>query len=387
MFMNVEHAHAPDPVREQDARYMSMALDQACAITARPWPNPPVGAVVVRDGNVVGLGAHEGPGTPHAERVALAKAGSAARGATLYVTLEPCNHTGRTPPCAPLIAEAGVRRVVFAMRDPNPTVTGGGGRFLRERGLEVVCGVKARDALELVWPFVVTGNFRRPFIELKTAQSMDGLFAPDPERREPMTPAYLTGTLSRQQVHRRRCWMDAVLVGEGTARADRPRLDSRLAKSPVDGPRTSPRPGYIDTDLSFTDGLTAASFLVIAGRNSAAAEKVEALRNRGAKVLLAEEKDGHVDPAAAVSALHEAGIHVAMVEGGPRLARSFLAAGMVDRWSMFVAPVFLGSGVSWPDVPVAGRSFTLTRVERYGQDTLSVFDRQSFLDVLLKVMV
>ncbi len=341
---------------------MTMALDQAGAITARPWPNPPVGAVVVRDGNVVGLGAHEGPGTPHAEQVALAKAGDAARGATLYVTLEPCNHTGHTPPCAPLIAEAGIRRVVFAMRDPNPTVTGGGGRFLRERGLDVVCGVEARAALELVWPFVVTRNFERPFIELKTAQSMDGLFAPDPDRREPMTPAYLTGTLSRQQVHRRRCWMDAVLVGEGTARADRPRLDARLARSPADGPRTPPRPGYVDTDLSFTDGLTADSFLVIAGRGRADKDRVEALGARGARVLLVEEKDGHVAPEAAVSALHEAGIHVVMIEGGPRLARSFLAAGLVDRWSLFVAPVFLGSGVSLPDEPVGGKNHTPPKV-------------------------
>ncbi len=384
--MSIQQLPAQDPVREQDAQYMSMALEQAGAIPVRPWPNPPVGAVVVRDGNVLGLGAHHGPGTPHAERVALDKAGAGARGATLYVTLEPCNHDGRTPPCAPAIAEAGIRRVVFAMRDPNPTVAGGGGRFLRERGLDVVCGIKAREALELVWPFVVTDNFQRTFIELKTAQSMDGLFAPDPAHRTAMAPVYLTGTLSRQQVHRRRCWMDAVLVGEGTARADRPRLDSRLARTPADGPRKPPRPGYFDTDLSFGDGLAADSFLAVAGAERAPAARIEALRAAGAQVLLTPEKDGHIDPAAAVSALHEAGVMTAMIEGGPRLARSFLAAGLVDRWSLFVAPVFLGGGVRWPDAPVASHGYTLTRVERYGQDTLSVYDRTSFLDMLLKVM-
>jgi len=365
---------------------MAVALGLARTIDVRPWPNPPVGAVIVKDGKIVGQGAHHGPGTPHAERVALDQARQAAVGATLYVTLEPCNHAGRTPPCAPAVAAAGITRVVAGIHDPNPTVMGGGLRFLRERGLAVQCGILAREALELVWPFVVTDNFQRPFIELKMAQSLDGCFAPDPEHRDPMTPAYLTGTLSRVEVHRRRCWMDAVLVGEGTVRADRPRLDARLATKPADGPRARPRPGYIDTDLSFTEEGIGEPWLVIAGRNAANRDRAAALRKQGAEVIFAAEKDGHVDPAAVTAALQEAGIRTAMIEGGPKLAAAFLDAGLVDRWTLFTAPVFLGRGVRWPGEQANRWNFTLSNVERFGQDTMAVYDRLSFLDVLLKVM-
>ena len=158
---------------------MSEALRLAALVEHRPWPNPPVGAIVVRDGEVVGRGAHQGPGTAHAEVLALREAGARARGATLYCTLEPCNHQGRTPPCTPAVVASGVSRVVVAMRDPNPKVAGGGLERLLDAGIGITLGVCADDALELVWPFVATGAFRRPFVWLKTATSLDGRFAPE----------------------------------------------------------------------------------------------------------------------------------------------------------------------------------------------------------------
>ena len=383
--MTVDPAVAVNPRVLEDRRFMALALDMARAIPVRPWPNPPVGAVVVAGGRVVGAGAHHGPGTPHAEQAALDQAGAAAAGATLYVTLEPCNHTGRTPPCAPAVAAAGIRRAVVAMRDPNPRVTGGGCRFLRECGLEVTCGVLAADALDLVWPFVATGNFARPYVELKTAQSLDGCFAPDPGGRDGPVPHYLTGEDSRREVHRRRCWMDAVLVGEGTARADRPRLDTRLAAAAADGPRSAPKRGYLDTDLSFAEGLAGSPFLVIAGSGAASSGRIAALTARGAEIIFVAEQGGHTDPAAVIKGLQAAGVNTLMIEGGPRLAAAFLASGLVDRWCLYTAPVFLGRGIRWPDSPAGSQGFSLSRVERIGQDTLSVYDRRNFNGALQEV--
>ena len=150
---------------------MAEALVLAGRCPARPWPNPPVGAVVVKDGRIVGRGAHHGAGRPHAELGALAGGRAAARGATLYVTLEPCNHKAGRPACAPRVAAAGIARVVVAMRDPNPAVAGGGFACLRDQGIEVHSVCWRREALDLVWPFVATENFARPYVELKTATS------------------------------------------------------------------------------------------------------------------------------------------------------------------------------------------------------------------------
>lgn len=384
--MPIDAALPQDPARRQDTEFMALALDLARTVEHRPWPNPPVGAVLVRDGRVVGMGSHQGAGAPHAEQVALQQAGTAASGSTLYVTLEPCNHQGRTPPCAPAVVQAGVKRVVVAMRDPNPGVAGGGCRYLRDHGIRVDLGLMAREALELVWPFVVTEGFSRPYVELKLAGSLDGLFAPDPGRRDAAAPVYLTGTLSRVEVHRRRCWMDAVMVGEGTVAADRPRLDARLADKPADGPRVRPRPACLDTDLSLDPAAVGEPWLVLGGRESADPWRAEILRERGAEVLLVTENGGRIDPVAAVAALGAAGVHTVMLEGGPRVAAAFLTAGVVDRWVSFTAPLCLGAGVGWePQRPACG-PFSLTRVERRGQDTMAVYDRTPFVDTLLKVM-
>jgi len=373
---------------EMDRRFMGEAIDQARDIAHRTWPNPPVGAVVVKDGRIVGRGAHLGPGQPHAEPVALAQAGDQARGATLYVTLEPCNHTGRTAPCAPAVIASGVTRVVVAMRDPNPGVIGGGCRHLRDHGLDVACGVRADEALELVWPFVCTDNFNRVYVELKTAVSLDGRFAPPAAEREERRPVFLTGELARREVHRRRRWVDLVLVGEGTARADTPKLDGRLAAAGC-CPAAEPVAGYVDTDLSWTGGLDRASYLVFTAEESRDAPARTGIEAAGGQLVYCRTRDGRVDPASILEQCAERGLYSLMLEGGPRLAASFLVEGRVDRWIRQTSPVVLGAGVGWPQAPSTEptRPFTLTRTMTLGEDLEAVYDRRDFAAVLAQVTV
>jgi diaminohydroxyphosphoribosylaminopyrimidine deaminase / 5-amino-6-(5-phosphoribosylamino)uracil reductase len=365
-----------------DREYMAEALRLAARIPRRPWPNPPVGAVVVQGRWVVGRGAHHGAGTDHAEVVALREAGEQARGATLYCTLEPCDHQGRTPPCAPAVLAAGVGRVVVAMRDPNP-VSGGGLQRLREAGVDTRLGVLAEKALDLVWPFVATGAFDRPFVILKTATSLDGFFAPAPEGRAIGRPFYLTGPEARREVHCLRRWCDVVLVGRQTMVADAPRLDGRLAGPDDACPDTEPLPAYVDTGLSLATGWPR-SYLVFAGVQAAAGPHRRLVEKNGGEVVPCDELDGHVDPRSLVARFHERGGHVLLVEGGPTLAASVLQHGLVDRWISYVAPVVLGSGVRWPTGHGNG-VFRLTRTGRIGPDAEAVFDRLSFDETLVAV--
>ena len=384
------HLHGGDQAA-LDRCFMAEAMALARCVRSRTWPNPPVGAVVVKNGVVVGCGAHEGPGTPHAEPVALGEAGEDSRGATLYVTLEPCNHEGRTPPCAPAVAASGVTRVVIAIRDPNPKVIGGGCRYLRDHGLEVTCGVLSAEALDLIWPFAATDNFTHGYVELKTAHSLDGWFAPPRAGRTETAPVYLSGEAARRDVHRRRRCLDLVLVGEETVRADRPRLDGRLAAGSNDVPASEPTPGYVDTDLSWTGGFDRDRYLVFAGvgaRKSANRAIVEA---DGGEILFCRETAGRVDPAALRETAAQRDLLTVMVEGGPQLAASFLNAGLVDRWVRYITPVVLGDGVGWPAgihrPEGRGGDFSLTRHERMGNDLLVIHDRLNFADMLAKVTV
>ena len=370
-------AQTTSGVTESDRDFVSEALELAVRIPCRPWPNPPVGAVVVRDGEVVGRGAHQGAGQPHAERVALAEAGDLARGATLYCTLEPCHHHGRTPPCTEAILAAGIRRVVAGMADPNLQAAGGAAH-LRAAGLDVTLGVLSAECLDLVWPFVVTDGFVRPYVELKTAVSLDGRFggALDPVGR----PTYMTGAVARSDVHRRRRWVDLVLVGHGTARRDRPRLDARLATAPGDGPALDPAAGCVVSSVATDTRLDRDRWLVFHPQD------VNATLAPGAEGIACDSgPDGRVDPAAIVAACKERGIHAIMVEGGPQLAAAFLAADIIDRWVQYQAPVVLGDGPSWSATPTAANRFTLTRCDRCGDDLRAVWDRRDFAATLVDV--
>ncbi len=373
-----------DPLADAiDRRFMGEALRLAARLPRRPWPNPPVGAVVVREGRVVGRGAHRGPGTEHAETAALAEAGDRARGATLYCTLEPCNHRGRTPPCAPAVAAAGLARVVVALRDPNPTVGGGGLAVLRRAGLEVALGVGGAEALDLIWPFAATGAFGRPYVLLKTATSLDGRFAPDLPAAdgEPARPRYLTGPEARAEVHRLRRWLDLVLVGEGTLEADRPRLDGRLVGPRDDCPEQEPQAGYLDTDLSWRGAWKPEGHLVFCGERGAPPAARRERQAAGARVVPCRERDGRLDLRGVVAEAFRLGFPTLMFEGGPRLAASLLAEGLVDRWVHYLAPVALGGGVGWaPARPGPGgpAAFHLTAATRVGPDLRTVWDREPF---------
>lgn len=353
-----------------DTRFMSVAHKAAQDLETRPWPNPPVGAVVVRDGEIVGLGAHRGPGTPHAEIVALEDAGDRARGATLYVTLEPCNHRGRTPACAPVVAASGIARLVVGVRDPNPDVAGGGLEVVRAAGVDITLGALGRGCLELIWPFVVTDGFRRPYVLLKTATTLDGRFAPGEDLAG--EPVYLTGAEALVEVGRLRRWSDAVLVGAGTVAADRPRLDGRHAPADPPTPRTDPRPACVDTRLERVGAWGREGVLAFCGARPHDVPGVE--------VVACRERDGRVDLGDLLDRAHARGVHVLMVEGGPTLAAALLAEGRVDRWVQFLAPRVFGDGAGWPVAPVApgAGDYSLTRALRMSADACLIWDRRDF---------
>lgn len=293
-----------------------------------------VGAVVVRDGRVIGQGWHAEFGGPHAEVVALAKAGDAARGAELYVTLEPCAHHGKTPPCVDAILAAGVRRVVIGAPDPHPEAGGGADR-LRAAGVEVVEGVEARAALDLDAPFFFAySGAPRPFITLKLALSLDAHLA-----SVPGVPQWLTGEAARREVHRLRAQSDAVAVGIGTATADDPQLTVRAGRRP----RVPPARLVFDptarlpTDSRLARTARRVPVWVLADAPPDA-ERRAALERRGVVVRVADGILAHL------AALRADGIRHLFVEGGAGIAAALVSAGLVDRLIIFQAPVLLGAG-------------------------------------------
>ena len=325
--MASERLAAPD-----DGVFMRRAL----ALAERGWghtaPNPMVGAVVVRDGVVVGEGWHAKYGEPHAEVEALRVAGTLARGSTVYVTLEPCNHHGKTPPCTDALLAAGVRRVVVACEDPHPVARGGAER-LRDAGIEVMIGVEEAAARELNAPFFHALTSDRPFVRLKLALSLDGAIA-DHTRR----PGWLTGEAARREVHRLRAGADAIAVGIGTALADDPELTVRHAPPP----RVAPLRVVFDGSAR----LPPASRLASSARDVPVAvvcrapdpANAAALEERGVTLIRVESLRD------ALVALRERGIRSLLVEGGAALATSLVEGALVDRLVIFRAPLVLGAG-------------------------------------------
>jgi len=312
-------------------------MRRALLLARRGWgrtaPNPLVGAVVVRDRLVVGEGHHADFGGPHAEAVALAAAGERARGAELFVTLEPCAHHGKTPPCADAIIAAGVRRVVVAVRDPNRTAAGGIER-LRAAGIAVTEGVEAAAAAELNAPFLFgQTSAERPFVTLKLAVSLDGALAPGDR-----TQRWLTGERARRQVHRLRAGADAVAVGIGTALADDPALTVRSGRRPrvppvrvvFDQTARLPATSQLARSAGKVPTWVVAGAPSPAGRAELEKAQVRLVVATGLPAQLAELRRG--------------GIHHLLVEGGAGLAGSLLSGGFVDRLVIFQAPVLLGAG-------------------------------------------
>lgn len=320
-----------------DEAWMARALALAERGRGLTSPNPLVGAVAVAAGRVVGEGWHERAGQPHAEPAALAAAGPAARGATLYVTLEPCNHQGRTPPCTEAILRAGVARVVAAVADPNPLVPGGGAAALRAAGVQVRVGCLEAEARRQNRVFFTAARRGRPHVTLKWAMTLDGkIAAAGGESR------WITSEPARAHAHRLRAEADAIVVGVGTALADDPELTVRL---PGGWPREPLR-----VVLDSRGRLPAEARLLKAGTpgraivavTAAAGPGAAALEAAGATVLRCAAAAGRVDPGDLLAQLFRREVRAVLVEGGAEVHGAFLGAGLVDRVVAYVAPRLLG---------------------------------------------
>jgi diaminohydroxyphosphoribosylaminopyrimidine deaminase/5-amino-6-(5-phosphoribosylamino)uracil reductase len=319
-----------------DAGHMARALELARAGLHTTHPNPRVGCVIVRDGTVVGEGFHERAGGPHAEIAALAQAGERARGADVYVTLEPCCHTGRTGPCTEALKAAGVGRVIAAMQDPNPQVAGQGLAALRAAGIAAEAGLQAEEATALNRGFVSRMTRGRPFVTLKLAMSLDGRTAMGSGESR-----WITGDAARADAHRLRAEAGAVMTSVDTVLADDPELTVRLVP-------TARQPDRIVLDTQLRAPLDARVWDGAARRIAITvrppADRVEALRARGVEVaLVATTRDSRVDLAAALATLGRMAINEVLVESGPRLAGALFQARLVDELVLYVAPSLLGS--------------------------------------------
>jgi diaminohydroxyphosphoribosylaminopyrimidine deaminase/5-amino-6-(5-phosphoribosylamino)uracil reductase len=347
-------------------------MRRALALAQQGWgqtaPNPMVGAVVVRDGVVVGEGYHARYGEAHAEVVALKAAGDRSRGSTMYVTLEPCNHFGKTPPCTEVILQARVSRVVIAAADPT-ALAGGGARHLADYGVQVDFGVEEQAAVELNAPFFFAGkNPNRPWVTLKLALSSDGKMSdPSGERR------WISNEQSRQEVQRLRANVDAIAVGLGTVRADNPQLTARGSIKPRVAPLRIIFDKNAETPLESTLVRTAKETPTAIFAHHPPITRLAALHNAGVDVFEAE------DLPAALEALHGFELQHLMVEGGARVAQEFLSKGLVDRLIIFQSPITLGSDALSPFNDAQGESRQwlaslpiVTRTE-LGEDVMSVY--------------
>jgi len=319
---------------------MRAALALARRSLGRTWPNPAVGCVIAKDGHIVARGRTQDGGRPHAEADALGKAGEAARGATVYVTLEPCSHFGKSPPCADALVRAGVARVVSAMEDPNPEVNGQGHDRLRAAGIAVEVGEGASEASEINAGFLLRVRAGRPLFHLKLASSLDGRIATASGESK-----WITGEGARADGHRLRAVHDAILVGAGTVRADDPDLTCRLpglaAYSPVRIVLDS-KAGLAESSKLATTARQVPVWLLCT--NAAPADKRRGLHQAGVEIIeVAAAGDGRVDVSAAAQALGQRGLTRVLVEGGGEVAAAFLKASLIDRITSYRAGLVLGA--------------------------------------------
>ncbi|HKQ71546.1 MAG TPA: bifunctional diaminohydroxyphosphoribosylaminopyrimidine deaminase/5-amino-6-(5-phosphoribosylamino)uracil reductase RibD [Polyangiaceae bacterium] len=359
---------APQVPVDIDSQMMALAISEGAK--GRPSPNPHVGAVVAKEGKVVAVGHHERVGHVHAEGMALELAAGDAEGATLYVTLEPCNHEGRTPPCVDAILDAKIAKVVVGCPDPDPRVLGGGAERLRAAGVEVQMGILEKEARGLIAAWTKTVTTGLPYVSLKLALSLDGRIA-----TRTGASKWVTGPEARAKVHELRGRMDAVAVGIGTVVADDPRLTVREIDAP------SPVRIVFDTKLRIPTGARlvasareTATWIVTSLDSSAAVE--QALVDQGAQILrVPPSAEGRIDVTAALRTLAQHGIVELMVEGGAELAGSVLASYLADELHAFVAPILLGprgrpGAVDWagPDTPSEAPRIVDPHWERCGKD-------------------
>ncbi len=326
----------------EDKKHMRRAIALAERGRGGTGPNPPVGAVVVKGGRVVGEGWHRAPGEPHAEPLALAEAGKRARGATLYVTLEPCNHQGKTPPCTRAIRDAGIARVIVARRDRNAAVKGGGLRALARAGIAAEYGIEEESAARQLEAYErhLAGGI--PFVLAKVGCSADARIATAAGESQ-----WITGEASRREVHRLRRASEAILIGRGTLGADDPALDVRLVPSYGHRPLRVVLDSHLSADLRhrvFTDG---GPTLVACTDDSDVAAR-RRFRSSGIELAVTPAREGRVDLPRLLRELGRRGVLQLMVEGGSDVFASMIGAGLVDKLVLFMAPSVIGSeGLTW----------------------------------------
>jgi diaminohydroxyphosphoribosylaminopyrimidine deaminase/5-amino-6-(5-phosphoribosylamino)uracil reductase len=355
-----------------DQQHMARALQLARQGLYSTHPNPRVGCLIVRDGQVVGEGWHVRAGEPHAEVHALRQAGERARGATAYVTLEPCSHFGRTPPCAEALVDAGVARVVAAMQDPNPQVAGRGLARLRSAGIEVACGVLEVEARALNVGFVKRMESGRPYVRVKLAMSLDGRTAMASGESQ-----WITGPAARAAVQRLRARSSAVLSGADTLLLDGARLTVRGEELGLDAEQTALALGRPPLRV-LVDGrgrvpLDAPFFQAGAVLVATATAAPDAYRAAGHECLRLAGADGRVDLPALLDELAARGVNELLVEAGPRLAGAFAQQDLVDEYQLFVAGKFLGSSARpLLELPLArmseAREVQIVEVRAVGED-------------------
>lgn len=364
---------------EDDRRHMAHALALGRRGLGRVWPNPAVGCVIVKDGRIVGRARTSDGGRPHAETQALEMAGEAARGATAYVSLEPCAHHGQTPPCAEALISAGVARVVTGAGDPDPKVNGKGLELLRSAGIEVTSGVLDAEAREVNAGFLSRVTRGRPHLTLKLALSLDGRIATASGESR-----WITGAEARRMVHALRANHDAVLVGGGTARADDPTLTVRemgVTRQPVR--IIASRALNLTFPCRLSETIAEAPVWMAHGPDHADTPEARNWAEAGAELVSVPVIGGHLDPAELLAALGQKGLTCLFCEGGGTLAASLLGAGLVDELIVFSAGLAIGAE-GQPGIGVLGLSslsdahrFVLTETRSIGGDVLSRWRRAS----------
>ena len=358
-----------------DARFMALAFTLGRRGLGNTWPNPAVGAVIVKDGVIVGRGWTQPGGRPHAEVEALRHAKKAAQGATMYVTLEPCSHQGQTPPCADAIIKAGIARVVSALEDPNPEVAGKGHARLRAKGINVDVGLGADSAAHVHAGHIMRVTQQRPYVMLKLAVSADGK-AGLANRK----PAAITGEAARVRVFQMRAASDAIMVGIGTVLSDNPQLTCRLPgmfeRSPVRVVLDAKLNLPLATSVVATVRETP-TWVFTSSKPSAIAEEI--LQQKGCKVFRVGDVDGRLDLEEVLKVLAEQGITRLMVEGGPQVAGAFATANLVDQMVVLRGEKSIGASGIEPleGMPLDGFTGQLNArdSEKLGPDTLEMFER------------
>lgn len=363
-----------------DEQYMRRALKLAKKGEGFTNPNPLVGAVIVKNGEIVGEGFHALYGEHHAEINALFNAGEQAKDATMYVTLEPCSHHGKTPPCTKAIIKSGIKRVVIASNDPNPLVSGRGVKELQDAGIEVESGLLEEENKrlnEIFFHYIVKG---RPFVILKTAMSADGKTA-----TKTGDAKWITNEKSRRFVHELRHRVQAIMVGVKTVIADNPLLTARLPNKKVRHPIRIVLDTCAETPLeSNVLKNTESTRTIVAVTKGANEENIEALKRKGAEVWVMPTKDGHVDLQALVKALGEESIDSVLLEGGSFVNDSAFKAGIIQRFHLFIAPKIIGGDAAFTPVGgigvntvAEGAKLKRTNMETFDEDVLITYDVES----------